>query len=144
MKKFILFFSSTLLLATALLSARGEVYDPNRTLPQPNRDLTEDMPQLIHPFRSYFKQKNTAQYKNADWSNVVGIARGISLAEAREIAENDPYITSFFYTKGHQMVLETEGGDYRLFKRGDTVFFSGNEQWAPAPGLADSYLKLSL
>ena len=141
MRKLILFFSTTLLLATSVLSARGDYDFPS---PTENRDLTEDMPELIHPFRSYFKQKDTAQYKNADWSNVVGIARGISLAEAREIAENDPYITSFFYTKGYQMILETEGGDYRCFQQGDTVFFSGNEQWAPAPGLADAYLKLSL
>lgn len=128
MKKFVLFFSSCLLMATAALVAR---------------DLTEDMPEFAHPFRSYFKQANMAQYKNADWSNVVYIARGITLPEAGAFAENDDRITSFFYTKGDQMVLETESGDVRIFRKGDTVFFSGDEQWAPAPGLADVYLKLN-
>lgn len=128
MKKYVLLFSGFLLMASVAFAAR---------------DLTEDMPEVGHPFRSYFKISNTAQYKNADWSNVVGIARGISLVQAGMLAENDDRISSFFYTKGYQMVLETEDGDYRIFHRGDTVFFSGNEQWADAPGLADVYLKLN-
>jgi F0F1-type ATP synthase membrane subunit c/vacuolar-type H+-ATPase subunit K len=107
-------------------------------------DLTASIPEInavgavLH---GYHKQRDVAQYKNADWNNVVGIARGISVSQACEIANNNPEISFFFYTKGKQMVLETSDGDNRIFHQGDTVFFSGNPWWGSAPGLADGYVK---
>lgn len=72
----------------------------------------------------------------------MGIAKGISLTEAYRIADANPEITFFFYTKGDQMVLET-GDDlsYRVFRHGDTVFFSGEPWWGSATDLADGYTK---
>ena len=44
-------------------------------------DITNQMPEIsIH--ENFEKKDNVAQYKNADWSNVVGIARGISREKA--------------------------------------------------------------
>lgn len=103
-------------------------------------DITHELPS-IHNNHGFKKIENVAQYKNADWSQVVGIARNISIKEAFKIAKNNPEITFFFYTKGYQMVLEKENGDYRVFHHGDTVFFSGQPWWGSAPGLADGYVK---
>ena len=52
------------------------------------------------------KIPNVAQYKEADWSNVIGKAENINIQEAQRIADSDPRITFFFYVKGWQMVLE--------------------------------------
>ncbi|MBN1531624.1 MAG: glutaredoxin family protein [Spirochaetes bacterium] len=76
-----------------------------------------------------------AQYKGADWNNRVGRVNGITVERAKEIADQDPRITFFFITTGCRMVLEGKG----VFRRGDTVFFSGRPWYGSAPGLADSY-----
>jgi len=105
-------------------------------------DITYEIPEIeiasVHGFK---KIPNVAQYKMADWSQAVGIAKGITLSEAYAIAEVNPEITFFFYTKGGQMVLEKEDGSYRVFRHGDTVFFSGEPWWGTAPGLADGYVR---
>lgn len=105
-------------------------------------DLT---PEILHTDISAFydckKINDVAHYKNADWSNAVGITKGISVSDACKIARDNPLITYFFYTKGHQMVLETEDGGYRVFNHGDAVFFKGTPWWGSAPGLADGYVK---
>jgi len=108
-------------------------------------DVTPEIPEITidHSLTYRFnKIPNVAQYKHADWSHVVGIAKGISLTEAYRIADANPEITFFFYTKGDQMVLET-GDDlsYRVFRHGDTVFFSGEPWWGSATDLADGYTK---
>ncbi|MBT3393627.1 MAG: hypothetical protein HN411_00760 [Waddliaceae bacterium] len=90
----------------------------------------------------YQKIENVAQYKDANWNNVVCSVSNISLSEAFDIADGNPVITYFFYTKGYKMVLETKDGGYRLFRHGDTVFFTGSPWWGSAPGLADGYVKL--
>jgi len=106
------------------------------------RDITSQIPEIEAPTISGFKKiSNVAQYKMADWSQVIGISRGITLSEAYEIANANPEITYFFYTKGGQMVLEREDGSYRVFQHGDTVFFSGAPWWGRAPGLADGYIR---
>jgi hypothetical protein len=105
-------------------------------------DITEEIPVLNAPKMDGFEKiNNVAQYKNANWSLVVGIAKGVSLEEAKEIAKSNPTITFFFYTKGYQMVLEKKDGSYRVFHHGDAVFFSGAPWWGSAPGLADGYIK---
>lgn len=90
---------------------------------------------------NFRKVVNVAQYKNADWSKVVGIARNISKNDAFAIANDNPKITYFFRTKGFQMVLEKKDGTARIFKQGDTVFFSGKPWWGEAKGFADGFVK---
>jgi hypothetical protein len=108
------------------------------------RDLTAEIPQLgesaAHKNFKYIA--DVAQYKQADWSNAIGIAKGISLSEAFKIANENPDISYFFYTKGIQMVSENKDGSYRLFRHGDTVFFAGEPSWGTAPGLADGYIRV--
>jgi hypothetical protein len=116
-------------------------------------------------------QKNVAQYKGSDYANVVHVERHISLDRALEIAENNPDIDYFVYTKGYQMVLEIprdaafdpsydpfqlvsfvnfryDAGDSgigycRIFRQGDVVFFKNEGMWlGSAPGLADAYIKI--
>jgi hypothetical protein len=106
-------------------------------------DLANQIPEIGAPEAAGFqKVPDVAQYKMADWSGVVGIARNISRREAAKIAAENSEISFFFYTKGYQMVLETESGDYRVFRHGDTVFFKGQPWWGSAPGLADGYVKI--
>lgn len=88
---------------------------------------------------SWVKKSDVAQYKGADWKNKVKRVNGISVGKAKQIAEQDPEITFFFWTKGGQMVLEGQG----VFRRGDTVFFKGKPWYGSAPGLADAYEKVS-
>lgn len=106
-----------------------------------DNDLTSSIPEInTRELSGYQKIPDVAQYKMADWDNVVGIAKGVSLEEARQIADEDPKIDFFFYTKGFQMVLENESG-FRRFNQGDAVFFSGSPWWGSAPELADGYVK---
>ncbi|MDB2613850.1 hypothetical protein N9Y92_01675 [Chlamydiales bacterium] len=106
------------------------------------QDITHEIPEISDTsFDGYEKIKDVAQYKNADWNNVIGISKHISIQEAKKIADNDPDITFFFLTKGHRMVLEKEDGTYRTFHHGDAVFFTGEPWWGSAPGLADGYIK---
>jgi len=105
-------------------------------------DKASEIPEVTIPVSASFnKIPNVAQYKFSDWSGVVGIARSISRSEAMWIASQNPEITFFFYTKGYQMVLETQDGEYRVFHYGDAVFFKGEPWWGEAHGLADGYIK---
>lgn len=109
----------------------------------PNCNLADEIPEVKLPISSSFQKiDNVAQYKFSDWSGVVGIAKNISRSEAMRIADENSEITFFFYTKGYQMVLETQQGDYRIFRHGDTVFFKGDPWWGSAEGLADGYVKI--
>lgn len=110
------------------------------TCPCDSGDITHEIPE-IKPHRNFEKIPNVAQYKEADWSHAVGIAKGISLREAFQIAKERTEVTYFFYTKGFQMVLEKTDDTYRIFRHGDTVFFTGEPWWGSAPGLADGYIK---
>jgi hypothetical protein len=105
-------------------------------------DITGEIPVINYSaVQGFQKVPNVAQYKEADWSHVVGIAYGITLDEAQQIAQEDSEITFFFHTKGYQMVLEKTDGTYRVFHEGDTVFFKGSPWWGSAPGLADGYVR---
>lgn len=131
MKKFSLFL--TALAASASLSAV-----------ELTRDITAEIPEIsISELHGFQKIPNVAQYKEADWSQVIGIAKGISMEEAYKIAESNPEVTFFFYTTGYQMILEKPDGGYRVFRHGDTVFFSGKPWWGGATGLADGYIRKS-
>lgn len=117
-------------------------------------------------------QKDVAQYKGSDYSNVVHVERGITLDEAFAIAEANPDIDYFVYMKGVQLVLEIPPGvQYdpendpfklakytnfiydsgvrskgycRIFRHGDVVFFKKDGMWlGSAPGYADAYFKVS-
>lgn len=114
----------------------------------PKSDITDEMPEIAKDVTGkklsdakFQKVADVAQYKNADWSKVVGITRGITVDEALKIAKSNPKITYFVHTKGYQMVLEKTDGNYRRFRHGDTVFFSGTPHFGSAPGLADAYVK---
>lgn len=128
MKRFVLFLSSItcMLFVSANLIAH---------------DITDEIPSIPVHANGFIHIPDKAQYKESDWSNAIGIARGISLTKAFEIAKKNPEITYFFFTKGCQMVLEKTDGTYRVFQHGDTVFFSGEPWWGSAPGLADGYIK---
>ena len=106
------------------------------------QNITSEIPVIENPtVRGFKKIADVAHYKNADWSQVVGIAKGITIEEAYDIAENNSAITYFFRTKGSQMILEKEDGSYRVFHQGDTVFFGGKPWWGAANGLADGYIR---
>jgi hypothetical protein len=106
-------------------------------------DITSQIPDIGAPaVKGFQKVENVAQYGEGDWSNVIGIARGISLEKAAEIANGNPEITFFFHMKGVQMVLGTgEPGNYRVFRHGDAVFFKGTPWWGNATGFSDGYVK---
>lgn len=105
-------------------------------------DITSQIPVIEKQLAGFTKIKDVAQYKQADWSQVIGIANNVDLSEAAQIATTQyPEATFFFHVKGMQMVLETEEGDYRIFKHGDAVFFKGEPWWGSAPGLSDGYIK---
>lgn len=107
-------------------------------------DLSEMIPNILEheSHQGFCKIPNVAQYGNGDWSGVLGIARGISLKEAFKIAKEHSEITFFFYMKGYQMVLPTPDGNWRTFRKGDAVFFTGEPEWDSAVGFADGYVKL--
>lgn len=104
------------------------------------RDLTVSIPLINIDLPGYQKTPDVAQYKGADWENVIGLAKGLSLKEAETIANSNPVITYFFFMKGSFMFLENEEG-YRSFEHGDAVFFTGTPWWGSAPGMADGYVK---
>lgn len=94
--------------------------------------------------QNWTKIDDVAQYGGCDWDNAIGRAEGVSAEEAKFIADNDPRITFFFWTKGYQMVLinyEVNPPVYRTLHHGDAVFFTGEPRWGSANGLADGYEK---
>jgi len=115
-------------------------------------------------------QEGVAQYKGSDYANVVQVARQVSIEEAFDIAESNPEIDYFVYTRGWMMVLEIPSdvsfsrfqdpfglvtyanfiydsgepgvGYCRIFRHGDAVFFKKEGmRLGSAPGLADAYFK---
>jgi|ERR1700722_6174451 len=102
---------------------------------------TED-PKPWYQHDGYEYIPNVAQYKepgyNTSWGNIIGISRGISIEEAFKIADNNPNITYFFYTKKKIQLSE---GTFYTFHHGDTAFFSGEPTWGPAFSLADGFVK---
>jgi len=83
----------------------------------------------------WVKKPNVAQYGGADWKNEVKRASGLSVEDAKRIAEKDSGITFFFYMRQY-MALGEKGN----FRPGDAVFFSGNPWYGSAPQ-ADAYEK---
>lgn len=83
---------------------------------------------------------DVAQYQGASWDNLVRIESGLTIERAYEIAENDPEITFFFFTKGWNLLLDTPIG-WRSFRYGDVAFFRGAPHWGEAYGLADGYVR---
>jgi len=83
----------------------------------------------------WVKKPNVAQYGGADWTNEVKRASGLSVEDAKRIAEQDPRITFFFYMRQY-MSLSGKGN----FRPGDAVFFSGKPWYGSAPQ-ADAYEK---
>ncbi len=124
-------FGAALLCATAPALASGPVRDVTHEIPVINTAET----------RGFVKIDDVCQYKNADWSQVVGVAKGVSLEEAYLIAQSKPEIHYFFYVKSKNLTLETEAGDFRSFHRGDAVFFAGEPTWGGSAGHADGYVK---
>ncbi len=135
MKKLTLLFASLSLISTAALSA------DTRPLWV---DISQEIPLIGRaPITEFNRIPDVAQYGEADWSQAVGIARGITVNEAMHIANENPEITYFFYTKGCQMVLGTGDGHWRIFRHGDAVFFTGEPWWGSANDLADGYVRIS-
>lgn len=110
-------------------------------LPAP-QDITHEIPEIKPTIKGYEKIEDVAQSGHDGWDQVVGIAKHVSLDEARLIADSDPEITFFFFMKGGQMVLGTgDGHHYRIFRHGDAVFFKGEPKWGSAHDFADGYIK---
>lgn len=106
-----------------------------------SHDITGEIPEISQSMHGFRKIPDVAQYKEADWSQVIGIARGITLDQAFKLTDENPEITFFFHMKGYQMVLEKPDGSYRVFRHGDTVFFKGEPWWGSAPGFSDGYIR---
>ena len=68
-------------------------------------DIIDKIPEIEEYSEFYKKIPDVAMYKEADWSNVVGVSNNISVSEAFKIADTNPKITFFFYVKGRRMVL---------------------------------------
>jgi len=82
MKKLALLISSFMITLTATAYER----QPAASESQLNRDLTSEIPEIdISAILGFEKVENVAQYKNADWSSVVGIARNIVERRARPL-----------------------------------------------------------
>lgn len=102
---------------------------------------TDDIP-TIRIADGWKRIPDVAQYKESDWSNVICKAESVTLEQAKQIANENPDITYFFYVKGGRMVLEDKSQRiFRVFHHGDAVFFTGEPWWGSAPGLADGYIK---
>ena len=130
MKKYIL--TGVLLFIVNIGFCKACCWDLNFEIP-----LIE-IPEIVN--ENFDKVGNVAESGEADYNNAIGIARGITISQAYEIALKNPSITYFFFTKGCQMVLCNERGN-RIFHYGDVVFFSGKPTWDSASGLADGYVK---
>ena len=104
---------------------------------------TQPLDELRPSFPPTFEKiSDVAEYKWADWKNLVKIERGITLEQAKLIASRSADIDYFFFTKGGQMVLEDPNWkNFKIFHHGDVAFFSGKPWWGSAPGLADGYFK---
>ncbi len=109
-----------------------------------NIDLAEQIPTICSPSKDkdFKKICDVAMYKQADWSNVIGISRDVTLEEAFEVAKENPEITFFFYMNS-SMILETIDGNYRHFSKNDAIFFKGKPWWGSAEGYSDGYVKIS-
>ncbi len=130
-----LFSVFALLCATASFLTAEEVLEPNPVMEVLELDEVTSTWECI---------PDVAEYKLADWDNVVMRVDGITAHEAKCIAESYPEIDYFFITTGCRFVLENEEAQpptYRVFNHGDTIFFSGKPWWGSAPGLADGYIK---
>lgn len=79
------------------------------------------------------------QAGTADWENVIGMVSEVSAEEACQIAENNPEIGFFFYMTGDQIAIQN-GPGFKVFRKGDAVFFSGVPNWASAPDFGDGYV----
>ena len=92
-----------------------------------------------------FKEiSNVAQYKGANWDNLVKKVPNTTPEEAKQIAFQDPKIDFFFYAR-ESMFLEGKSGpdgwsEKGQFNPGDAVFFSG-EPWLGGAPQCDVYQK---
>jgi hypothetical protein len=91
---------------------------------------------------SFKKIPNVAQYKWADWSNLVKIEHGLTLEQAKAIASSNPDINFFFYSKAPMILESQDWTSFKFFEPGDAAFFSGEPWWGSAPGMADGYIKM--
>ncbi len=86
------------------------------------------------------KIPNVAQYKDSNWGTQVKRVDGISLDDAKKIANEDDKISYFFYMTGGLYLEKQDGGGRSLSPR-TAVFFSGEPWWGDAGGRADGYIK---
>jgi hypothetical protein len=75
-----------------------------------------------------------AQYTHADWSQKLRETQNLTLEGARRIADSDPQITYYFFTR-NAMILTGHG----TFPANTAVFFSGSPVLGAATNLADTY-----
>lgn len=83
---------------------------------------------------------DSAQSAVVSWDNVVGVAHGVSVEDAKQIAAANPAITYFFWTKGCELMMQNTDGKFSRFLHGDAVFFSGEATLDTVSGLADAYI----
>lgn len=100
---------------------------------------------LFEPaIQTFVKTPNVAQYKGANWDNLVKKESMCSLEKAQKIALSDPNI-SFFFLVQSAMFLEGKSGldgwtEKGKFQPGDAVFFKGEPWYGSAPQ-CDAYQK---
>jgi len=97
-----------------------------------------EIPEIGLSVNRYEKISDVAQYGDADWSNVIGFARFVTLKQAKQIADSNPSITYFFYVKDPCWEIPSKG----VFHLHDAVFFSGTPWWGSARGFSDGYVKI--
>lgn len=87
------------------------------------------------------KKWNVAQYKGASWDTLMKRVKNTSVEQAKQIAQQDPNITFFFFMKGQSMYLETID---MSFDHKEAVFFSGSPWYGSAIGYSDAYEKITI
>lgn len=109
------------------------------------KDVTSEIPEIpTSSYKNKFRKVlDLPEYTPGNWGNVVGIARNVTKSHAFHIAESNPDITFFFYIKPEGMMWEGENGTYRLFHKGDAIFFTGGLWLDSTPGDSfDVYVKI--
>ncbi len=97
---------ATIISSFVLASAPRESFSIPVEKKVESKDITDEIPIIEEEIEGFQKVANVAQYKEADWSQVVGVAKNITLMEANKIVQANPNITYFFYTRAcHQLIL---------------------------------------
>ncbi|MBS0605037.1 MAG: hypothetical protein JSS60_08415 [Verrucomicrobia bacterium] len=91
--------------------------------------------------QGYVKVDTRSGWGTSNWGNAIGIARNVSLFEAKSIADSSPDISFFFYVKEERAIIHTINNSCYVFQAGDAVFFTGEPWWNRSLKCSDVYIK---